>query len=101
MPYQTVWVEPEVLYSANGVSVLAAYEEDDFEDPLHFWVVPIPEEEDLSAESDFESVDLRDLGMSPACSLEAKLAFIRQAVGEGRLKPKAGLSMVSSSGEDP
>lgn len=87
MPYQTVWVKPQVLYRGCGVTVLAAYGDDDVDDPLDFWVVAIPRNEDLSAECDYRSVDLRDLGLGAFRTPKEKRAFIRQAVGDGRLQP--------------
>lgn len=42
MPYQTVWVEPEVLHRGEHVTVLAAYDEHECDDPLFYWVRPRP-----------------------------------------------------------
>jgi hypothetical protein len=88
MPYQTIWVEPEILYQEKEVTILASYHEDEWEEPQCYWVRPIPTGYDLSAEVEFESIDLREIGFRGDFRDEPeRLDFIRKAVADGRLKP--------------
>jgi len=88
MPYQTIWVEPEILCQGTEVTILASYHEDEWEEPQFYWVRPIPTGYDLSAEVEFESVDLREIGFRGDFRDEPeRLDFIQKAVTDGHLKP--------------
>jgi hypothetical protein len=37
MPYRTEWIEPEVFLTHKGITVYHCYNDDDFDDCLHYW----------------------------------------------------------------
>ena len=36
MPYQTIWVDPDLCLEHNGVKIYHDYDEDDFDQPVEF-----------------------------------------------------------------
>ena len=92
MPYQTIWVEPDLFLEHNGVKVYHSYKNDDFEDPLFYWFCVYPSG-DTSYEDDKRDFDVGDLstrpkGLREASTIvsEAEFAeFIKRAIESGEL----------------
>lgn len=56
MPYKITWVEPELLLEHNGVRVYHSYDDNEVDEPLHYWyrvLNEVTEEEEINNTFDF------------------------------------------------
>lgn len=73
MPYQQVWVAPELFLSHNGVNVYRVYSDDDIDQgPKSYWFTTKP----MESGEDCDPFDVRDLKVPSRALLDGHPPFI-------------------------
>lgn len=63
MPYESTFHDPEILAENDNICVWQAYKDEEWYQPLHFWVIVTPQDtEPENVEDEYDTIDLRELG---------------------------------------
>lgn len=78
MPYQQVWVAPELFLSHSGVNVYRVYSDDDIDQgPKSYWFTTKP----MESGEDCDPFDVRDLKVPSRALLDGQVALTCSFMG--------------------
>jgi len=96
MPYRTVQMSPEEILDHAGYRIVRVYKNDDYDQPLEYWMAVENE-----ADGEYEEFDIRELPgyadiklddcVNPACRLERLRPLLELACENGTFRRMLGI----------